>query len=290
MISNKAIKPIIFYFSPNGSTKKIIKKFEYDFLDLDIKPKAINLTGKTWNKIINYNYHQLDSFNLLIIAFPVYAWKIAEPMEKFILNLPSVENKFALILATYGGVTPGRSLIDAAKILKNKGYKIIGAAKIVAPHSTIFEKDKDPFSQRPNEGDMDKFHDLIKSILVKIKLNHDQSINIKNLNSNSKLIRILSASPIAKKFSRSFPPSLKFNHKKCTKCGLCATCCPMKIIKLNPYPILVGKCLRCHNCKRICPSNAIQTTGLWRKYLFHIGLQKLLITTGGEKPWTQIFI
>ena len=48
------------------------------------------------------------------------------------------------------------------------------------------------------------------------------------------------------------------DKKKCVKCGICARKCPVKAIKLNPYPeIDKKKCIRCFCCIEICPKNAL---------------------------------
>tara|TARA_B100001971_G_C18217090_1_gene554606 strand:- start:149 stop:1237 length:1089 start_codon:yes stop_codon:yes gene_type:complete len=48
------------------------------------------------------------------------------------------------------------------------------------------------------------------------------------------------------------------NTKKCIKCGLCASKCPAKAIKMNPYPeIDKKKCIRCFCCIEICPQDAL---------------------------------
>ena len=289
MIINQYLKTVIVLFSPNGSTLKIAKEMEKEFLKKKIKTEIIDLTGRSWEEISNFNYSVIDEYDLFIIGFPVYAWKIVEPLEVFLSNMPTVKYRYAGIFATYGGVTVGKALIDAAKILDEKGYIILGAAKIVAAHSNVFEKEKDPFHSHPNEIDMEKINSLSHVILKKINNPNLKSIQGKTLKSNSRLINFLLKSPIAKRFSRQFPPGIRFNKKKCIKCGLCAKACPLKIIELNPFPEKKGKCIKCHNCKRVCPQNAIITTGLLRKKIFHFGLQKLLMKTGGERPWSEIY-
>jgi len=47
--------------------------------------------------------------------------------------------------------------------------------------------------------------------------------------------------------------------EKCIKCGACAKHCPVKAIKLKPYPIIdKKKCIRCFCCMEICPTDALQ--------------------------------
>lgn len=289
MDQNTPTKSIIITFSPNGSTLKLAKAAIRKMLSLNFNPTILDITNRSWDFIENFDYSTLKSFSLFIFAFPIYAWNIAEPMEKFMLNIPSQINKYAAIIATYGGVAVGKSMQNAVTHLLNKNYTVIGAAKIVSRHSTIFDKSKDPFSTHPNHLDLMLIRNLIIILREKIYRNIHESINIQKLDSNSKLIRFLSSTLIARKYARKFPPNIRFNHKKCMQCGLCKKVCPVQIIHINSFPEKTGICLRCHNCKRICPSGAIKTTGIWRKIIFHKALQMLLNKTGGERPWSQIY-
>lgn len=54
----------------------------------------------------------------------------------------------------------------------------------------------------------------------------------------------------------SFKPYVKKN--KCKKCNICANICPVKAIKLDPYPKFDRKkCVLCYCCHENCPYNAI---------------------------------
>ena len=46
--------------------------------------------------------------------------------------------------------------------------------------------------------------------------------------------------------------------KKCIQCGTCAEHCPVKAIKMHPYPdIDKRKCIRCFCCMEVCPVHAL---------------------------------
>ena len=48
------------------------------------------------------------------------------------------------------------------------------------------------------------------------------------------------------------------DKKKCIKCGRCAAKCPVKAIKLSPFPVIdKKKCIRCFCCMEICPKDAL---------------------------------
>ncbi|MFH1234060.1 MAG: ATP-binding protein [Candidatus Diapherotrites archaeon] len=66
-----------------------------------------------------------------------------------------------------------------------------------------------------------------------------------------------------KKHSSVLQPIPKWNFKKCTKCGKCATVCKQNAIAFvkGKYPAFVrGVCVGCKACIVACPQNAISET------------------------------
>ncbi|HBC73526.1 MAG TPA: hypothetical protein DC017_01470 [Candidatus Wallbacteria bacterium] len=66
---------------------------------------------------------------------------------------------------------------------------------------------------------------------------------------------------------------------KCTKCGLCAEKCPMKLIAMDPsngYPIRTSHCMYCLRCLNICPSEAISYAPLADNKARFKGFDKLV--------------
>ena len=46
--------------------------------------------------------------------------------------------------------------------------------------------------------------------------------------------------------------------KACIKCHSCEKRCPVKAIKLQPYPVIdKKKCIRCFCCIEVCPTHAL---------------------------------
>ena len=48
----------------------------------------------------------------------------------------------------------------------------------------------------------------------------------------------------------------KTDPEKCTKCGICATVCPMGSIPKDAPDTCTGICIKCHACVRNCPTGA----------------------------------
>ncbi|TKG93643.1 4Fe-4S dicluster domain-containing protein [Puteibacter caeruleilacunae] len=57
----------------------------------------------------------------------------------------------------------------------------------------------------------------------------------------------------------------KIDESKCIECGLCAKECPVRIIAMEPKPVIRnGKeknCLRCQHCLAVCPTGALSILG-----------------------------
>ncbi|TKG93975.1 4Fe-4S dicluster domain-containing protein [Puteibacter caeruleilacunae] len=55
--------------------------------------------------------------------------------------------------------------------------------------------------------------------------------------------------------------NFKIEDTKCTKCGICASDCPMGIIEMNELPTIHSEqeelCLQCQHCMAVCPSSAL---------------------------------
>jgi len=70
--------------------------------------------------------------------------------------------------------------------------------------------------------------------------------NIPRGDSSSKLKGLFKEKPIV------------VNKSTCERCGLCASKCPQKAIKLQPYPVVDRKkCIRCFCCMEICPTHSL---------------------------------
>ncbi|MCL3780120.1 4Fe-4S dicluster domain-containing protein [Prolixibacteraceae bacterium JC049] len=57
----------------------------------------------------------------------------------------------------------------------------------------------------------------------------------------------------------------KINDEKCIECGLCVQECPVRIIQLDPKPVIIAEkeknCLKCQHCLAVCPTAALSILG-----------------------------
>ncbi|MBI5871438.1 MAG: DUF362 domain-containing protein [Actinobacteria bacterium] len=53
-------------------------------------------------------------------------------------------------------------------------------------------------------------------------------------------------------------------QETCDKCGICAKCCPVDAISMNPFPeIDREKCIECFCCNEMCPTGAMEIKKNW---------------------------
>ena len=282
-MSKKNLKSAIVVFSPHNNTLKVAEKIKSSFDEQGVESDLINLTGKSWDEISNFDYSVIENYDLLIVGSPVYAWEVIEPIEKFLLHLPTVKDKYVGLFVTYGLIS-GYALFQAAKLLNKKGYRILGAAKIVARHSMTFEEKDDPFRFHPNEKDFEKIKYFTQSLVKKLNNSSPESIPLHALTPKSLTIRFFSK--FITRYGMTLLPGVHFNGKPCIKCGKCAEFCPLKLITLEPYPKKDGKCIKCYNCLRVCPTNAYISPTMWTFDVFH----KLVSKFHSEKPWSEIYV
>ena len=276
-------KTVIVVCSPHGNTLKVARAVKEGFLNQGIEPILIDLTGVPWHRIRAFDYSMIEDYDLVVLGSPVYAWRVIEPIELFLLGLPTTNAKLGAVFVTYGLIS-GSALYHAAKSLFKKGYEILGAAKIVASHSMIFEEEKDQFRLHPDQEDLNLATTFGRILVSKARHSGPRQVPMDMLKPKSLVIRILEKL-IATRFGMALLPRVHFATEICIQCGQCAESCPVNILTLDPYPTQVGDCIKCYNCVNICPTNACMTPSMWAFNTFH----EIVSSTYKEDPLSALF-
>jgi ferredoxin len=274
----------IIVFSPHGNTLKVAGAVKEGFLSQGIEPTLIDLTGAPWHEIRGFAYSTLNDYDLLVLGSPVYAGRVIEPIETFLSGLPDTEAKLAAVFVTYGLIS-GNALFHAARLLSKKGYEILGAAKIVASHSMVFEDERDQFILRPSQEDLELATTF--GLVLVDKTNHSglKRMPMDMLKPKKSLAVRIFNKFMATRFGMALLPHVRFTRETCIQCGQCAESCPVNILTLDPYPTQVGDCIKCYNCVRICPTNACMTP---RMRVFDMS-HKIISRIYKEDPLSALF-
>lgn len=205
------------YFSTSGESEKVAHYYASK-----LNCQTIDLTPATTRK--NFDFSQ--QFDLSIITFPVHCQNIPIPFKSV---LPKIKANYFIINITYGKMSFGNCLADAAKLLRGK---IIGASLIPAKHTYLDE---------PSHKQLYRLDDIIERIPLK------QEIRIPHF---------------PRHILANFFPVLRsqigikiIQSDRCTKCNLCTNHCPTESIVAGT--IKKHKCIRCLKCIYVCPEKVL---------------------------------
>lgn len=236
------MKKLIVYFSATGNT--------YEW----VTALAEALRADVFNIESSRNFP--EDFELLGIAYPVFAWAAPVIVKKFIQNrLPSGRGRKAFIFQTFGGI-PGNAAWKVAKELKNRGYQVVGAwgARCEDSHPSLRRKWTMPFIKvgSPTEQEISKgVEKIAKSIENAVK----QPVKIKY-----KFYWFL-----LDLFEKFFIYIMKHRWitSACINCSLCYRLCPVRALFYNGEKIVHNfeKCIACYRCVNVCPVNAMRGLG-----------------------------
>lgn len=253
---NKNIREI--YFSPSGRTKKLSELFVDNF---NGNKKTFDFFLK--DEIKNQNLGEED---LLIVTLPVYAGRIPKicvnKLKKFKGN-----NTPAIALVAYGNRDYDDALLELSDILKEQGFKILGAAAFITRHSIFPEVAEN----RPDEEDEIKIKDFANKCKNKL-----ESLEINEL-------EIKGNRPYKEGNKKPLMPT---GDELCINCGKCVRICPVEAIsKNNPRETDKDKCINCTACIYNCPTGS----RTYHMEQYKIGYEKFKIDNA-ERKEPEIFI
>ncbi len=254
------------YFSPGGTTKKVVQGIGSCFSDC---PKQdVNLTDYD----VRQNTFAFEETDLLIIGAPAYGGRLPTPVGECLSRFRGSRTPVVLV-ATYGNRSAGDTLMELKKELSIKGFIPVAAATFIGQHTFMSEV----ALGRPDEKDMavvKEFGEKIKDRLPSAVIYHMGQLDIPG------------TYPYAREPMTKFPFQVETNEY-CIMCMLCAASCPVKAINdQNPRDINNDCCVRCGTCIRLCPAQAKSFTKKPFEALQDDLLRPLIDVR--EEPWYQV--
>lgn len=242
MIINSAT---LIYFSPTGTTKKIIEGIAKG-MSLD----NINLIDLTLPKAREAVLTEIDD-DIVLIGVPVYEDKVPEILLEFLNNLKG-NNKPVILVCIYGNITDGITLNELFQITESNGFKVIGAGSFIGEHS-FSTKELPVASGRPNYEDLSRAEIFGVEIVEKLKAIDD----LKDVHLEIPKGKIqLMAKIVSENSARMFTKQPKVDKNICNNCGACVYFCPVEAINKGTLEIDENRCIRCFSCVKRCPKKA----------------------------------
>lgn len=227
------------YFSPTGTTQKIVKSIA----------KGINFCNVEWFDITKPQARQqvlnTEINDLLVVAIPVYMGRLPALLSAWFKSL-TANNTPTVCIVMYGNRAYDNALLELKDVLISRGCKPFAGAAYIGEHS--FSSDEFPSSVgRPDTLDLQHAESFGRKIYE--KLQSDSSKSACDIN------------PPGKYPYEGITDLWKIDfiavNNSCIQCGKCAKDCPTGAIDENNSKIIdIQKCTLCCACIKKCPYNA----------------------------------
>jgi len=280
------MKVTIIYFSPSGSTHKVAKLINAEFLKYDWEVQLLDMTKDTDlfpNGNITKFLDKIEVHDLLLVGGPIYIDHLHYNVLDLIKQLPSADgikySKEVAIFTTFGKITPGVGAPEATTALKVTGRSVWAALEIDSEHCVARNIPYHIGKKLPGDEILTLVSELVEFL---VKVVNSAKKPIKDI--EDKLIGRYGMFPHLsdeREVTRLSFPNIEFNYDKCIKCLLCVKKCPVNyLIVKDGYPTIspIDICVHCTNCVYHCPTGAVimdlaNKEGFYRKQLEEQGLE-----------------
>ena len=245
---------IIVFFSPAGTTRRVALHIEHCLAECGITARLVDL-GLPAGGPVQAGGLGLDGPCCLWIGSPVYCDHALPLVAEWIEGLKPSARGWAVPFVTWGGVTSGLALPELADLLQARGFQTVGAAKVLAEHSSLWAAAEPLGAGRPDAADLAQVGDLVAGVVANLAQAAPVPLDLGRLDYLSPSLRTEAASKSLAK-AKSMMPAPRAIETRCTQCGECVAACPVGAITLDPYPVMAEHCVRCQQCVRICPEGA----------------------------------
>jgi ferredoxin/flavodoxin len=286
--SNKAAKMdfqiFIVYSSPSGSTRKVAKVIEEELRRRSVDVHSLDLSQAAHLTEFLNSIKTAGRQACLFIGSPVYRDAAVPPVVDAIEKLPHLEGAFAVPFVTWGQACSGMALWQMGSALRDKGFKIAGAAKVLAVHSMMWHTGNPAGKGHPDEKDLHVVRELVETLFNRLHSKDIPGLSLDILDYHPPIQSVQMKQKI--NAPRMIVPK-EVDQDLCIQCGICEEECPVEAVVLNPFPKFDRNCFDCFNCIRLCPEDAIKPAISMSQIEARI---RERIRTIREQPYTQIFL
>jgi len=278
------IKFFIVFSSPAGSTGLVAETINKCFSRHHIQVSMLDLgKGHDGSEVLDL-IHGAGQQVCLFIGSPVYRDVAVPPIVSFIDQLPTMDAAMAVPFVTWGQACSGVALWQMAGALQQKGFSVLGAAKVLAVHSMMWQSSSPAGQGHPNKSDLQEIETLVGTLLRRFESADIEPLALGTLDYQPPV----RAGQMKDKMDAQWINVPKnVNTERCTQCGVCEDVCPSAAVGLNPYPGFNENCFDCFNCIRFCPEDAIEPAKSMADIEAYI---RERVRTINEQPHTQVFL
>jgi NAD-dependent dihydropyrimidine dehydrogenase PreA subunit len=258
---------------------------EQRFIEFGVEPSIFDLAeNKDASKVISEQIRGLNGNGCLLVGSPVYVSHAVPPIMQFISDLVGGISAYAVPFVTWGGASSGIALFEMSRELSQKGFVILGGAKVLAVHSLMWQLENPLGEGHPDSEDEGMVRQLVDGINVKMHSDNPKRIPLSALAYQSEEVHA-EMEKTSLEIAKAHMPIREIDETLCNQCQICAEVCPTDAVAFSPYPIFEETCVYCFNCTRSCPEAAIKAdlTEIWQRI---IDRAEFFV----ERPYTKIFL
>jgi ferredoxin len=228
------------YFSPTGTTKKILEGIAEGIGIEHVEHVSMTLPDATTKPFENLREE------LVVIGSPVYAGRLPDDTVNRFKRFQAY-NTLAVLVVVYGNREFEDALLELYHVSKELGFIPISGAAFIGEHS--FSTDDVPIATgRPDKEDIDKA--IVFGKAIKQKISDIQSFDAITP------FKVPGNYPY-KDGMIPIPGSPMTLDDICNTCGSCAVVCPKAAITVNTVVTTdQSLCIKCCACVKECPTNA----------------------------------
>jgi ferredoxin/flavodoxin len=281
----KKIKVFIAYFSPAGSTRHVAGVLEKQFQTLGAEVSSFDLGAgnKGVAATISQKMASSEAKSCLFVGSPVYVSHAVPLVMECIAGLAENPEAFAVPFVTWGGACSGISLFEMGRELINKKFTLLGAAKILAVHSLMWQLEDPLGGGHPDADDIRLVEELVNHIHRKLSKANPKGIELDHLAYQTQENHA-EMEKVGLQTAKSHMPERTIDTDLCNQCQICAELCPADAVTFTPYPEFGHGCVLCFNCMKKCPERAIlaDLSEIWQRITDRAAFFS-------ERPYSQIF-
>ena len=263
------------YFSPTGNAKKVVTTMAKRAAEcLGVPMGTVDFTlPENREGVVSF-----DKEDLAFFSTPVYAGRIPNKMLPYVQTAFEGNGALAVAVSVFGNRNFDNGLIELRNELEAHGFHTVAGAGIPTEH--VFSSKL--ATGRPDADDLAKIAEFgekvakkvadMTEIPAKIEVRGDDPVTAyyTPLGTDGKPAVFLKAKP-------------KTDPEKCTKCGICATVCPMGSIPKDAPDTCTGICIKCQACIKACPAGAKYFDD--EAFLSHVEMLKQNYQRRAEAEW-----
>ena len=223
------------FFSPTHTTEAVVQKVANSLaarLTADVEVTDLTLPGHRPVEVV------CNADDVMVFGFPVYAGRGPVLLRDEFAHLEGRDAP-AVVVGLYGNRDFDDALLEAADLLKDRGFNVIAAGAFIGEHSLTARVG----TARPDAADLEEAEAFGRELGE--RLAGGENFAAPAIKGNRPYKELKPGGDVR-----------PLTSDDCTRCGICVERCPLGIIDEDDPAIVDEGCLHCCACVKSCPENA----------------------------------